>query len=194
SRDAHGVAARRLRTGKEARPAAATTRLRLAAGNEPGTKEDTSNLHLQYGDFIRAPVRLRRPHVYRNPGVFDYARYMESIEDLYWEGTIKSPALVEKLPAGAQGPYARARLLVPHITDRLLRGIDHLYPPWSAEGRDGAVLKAVMLGERSSLDSDTIEDFRRSGLYHLLVIAGLHVGLLALLAELGLRVLRLGEY
>jgi len=192
--DEFDLEARRLWSGNEVRSVAGRIRLRLAAGNEPGTKEDTSNFHLQYGDFIRAPVRLRRPHVYRNPGVFDYARYMESIEDLYWEGTIKSPALVEKLPAGAEGPYDRARLLVPHIRDRLLRGIDHLYPPWSAEGRDGAVLKAVMLGERSSLDSDTIEDFRRSGLYHLLVIAGLHVGLLALLAELGLRVLRLGDY
>ena len=192
--DEFDLEARRLRSGSEVRSVAGKIRLRLAAGNDPDTTEAASNLHLQYGDSIRAPIRLRRPHVYRNPGGFDYARYLESIEDLYWEGTIKGPALVEKLPAENQGLYNSARLLVPHIRDRLLRGIDHLYPPWSAEGRDGAVLKAVLLGERSSLDSDTIEDFRRSGLYHLLVIAGLHVGLLVLLAELGLRVLRLGEY
>ena len=192
--DEFDLEARRLKSDGEMRPVTGKIRLRLEAGNNPGTAEAASNLHLQYGDSIRTPVRLRRPHVYRNPGGFDYARYLESIEDIYWEGTIKSPALVEKLPAPGQRFYNPVHLLVPHIRDRLFQGIDRLYPPWSAEGRDGAVLKAVLLGERSSLDSDTIEDFRRSGLYHLLVIAGLHVGLLALLAELGLRALRLGEY
>jgi competence protein ComEC len=192
--DEFDLESRRLLRGSGARLVTGKIRLRLADANDPDSTEATSNLNLEYGDFIRAPVRLRRPHVYRNPGEFDYARYMESIEDLYWEGSTKSPALVEKLPAPAQHLYGRARLLVLRIRDRLLRGIDRLYPPWSAEGRDGAVLKAVLLGERSSLDSDIIEDFRRSGLYHLLVIAGLHVGLLALLAELGLRALRLGEY
>src|ERR1019366_2315889 len=56
-----------------------------------------------------------------------------------------------------------------------------------AEGRYGAVLKAVLWGDRTSLDSDTIQDFRKTGLYHLLVIAGLHVGLLTLLLGLLLR-------
>jgi competence protein ComEC len=191
--DEFDLECRRLLSGGEARSVTGKIRLRLAGANDPDTTRAAGNLQLRYGDFIRAPIRLRRPHVYRNPGGFDYARYMVSIEDVYWDGAIKSPALVEKLPAPAQHLYDPARLLVPQIRDRLFRGIDRLYPPWSAEGRDGAVLKAVLLGERSSLDSDTIEDFRRSGLYHLLVIAGLHVGLLALLAELGLRVLRLGE-
>ena len=192
SGDEFDLESRRLLSGADARPVIGRLRLRIAGWNGPDTTEAASNLHLQYGDSIRAAVRLRRPHVYRNPGEFDYARYMEAIEDVYWEGNVKSAALVEKLPADHH-PYDRARLLVPHIRERLFQGIDRLYPPWSAEGRDGAVLKAVLLGERSSLDSDTIEDFRRSGLYHLLVIAGLHVGLLALLAELGLRLLGLRE-
>jgi competence protein ComEC len=193
SGDEFDLESRWLLSGGEARPVIGQIRLRIAGWNSPDTTETARNLHLQYGDSIRAAVRLRRPHVYHNPGEFDYARYMEAIEDVYWEGTVKSTALVEKLPAPDQDLYDRARLLVPHIRERLFQGIDRLYPPWSAEGRDGAVLKAVLLGERSSLDSDTIEDFRRSGLYHLLVIAGLHVGLLALLAELGLRLLRLRE-
>jgi competence protein ComEC len=193
SGDEFNLESRRLLSGGDARPIIGKIRLRIAGWNGPHTTEAASNLHLQYGDSIRAAVRLRRPHVYRNPGEFDYARYMEAIEDLYWEGTVRSTALVENLPAPNQHLYDRARLLVPHIRERLFQGIDRLYPPWSAEGRDGAVLKAVLLGERSSLDSDTIEDFRRSGLYHLLVIAGLHVGLLALLAELGLRLLGLRE-
>jgi len=82
--------------------------------------------------------------------------------------------------------------LAEQTRSRLLRSIDELYPRWSAQGRCGSVLKAVLLGDRSSLDSETIESFRKTGLYHLLVIAGLHVGLLALLADWLLRLLRLG--
>ena len=56
-----------------------------------------------------------------------------------------------------------------------------------SKGANGAVLKAVLWGDRTALDSATIDDFRKTGLYHLLVIAGLHVGLLTLLVEFLLR-------
>ena len=55
------------------------------------------------------------------------------------------------------------------------------------------MLKAVLWGDRSALDSGTVEDFRKTGIYHLLVIAGLHVGLLALLLEFLLRQIGLGR-
>jgi len=121
---------------------------------------------------------------------------MESIEDLWSEGTTKSAAPVEKLtltPRPLSRGYDPVTIQLA-TRNRLLQSIDRLHPSWSAQGRAGAVLKAVLLEERSSLDFDTLEGFRRSGLYHLLVIAGLHVGLLAMLAELRLRMLRLGEF
>jgi competence protein ComEC len=143
----------------------------------------------EFGDSIRTTVRLRRPRIYRNPGGFDFRHWMESIEDLYWVGTIKNPLLLEKLPGHSRG----FRSLLERTRHRLIQGIDGLYPPWSAQERYGAVLKAVLWGDRSSLDSDTIENFRKTGLYHLLVIAGLHVGLLALLGTFFLRLLPLSE-
>lgn len=135
-------------------------------------------LHLAYGDSLRAEVRLRQPRVYLNPGAFDFRRRMREIEDVYWEGTIRNPGSLEKLPGNHASWPGR---LVERTRRRLLDGIDRLYPPWSLDGRVGAVLKAVLLGDRSALDSDTVESFRQSGLYHLLVIAGLHIGLLAML-------------
>lgn len=159
-------------------------RLRVAAGEDPETAAIADSLRLEYGDSIRALARLRKPRIYQNPGSFDFRRWMESIEDVTWVGTIKNPRLVEKLlPASSLGVAARFA----RTRHRLLQTIDELYPPWSAQGRYGAVLKAVLWGDRSALDSDTIENFRKTGLYHLLVIAGLHVGLLALLVGYLLR-------
>ncbi len=189
------VNVRRLESRGQVHAATGKVRLRLQPADDP---EIIDPLHLQYGDSISGLVRLRRPRTYRNPGGFDFRRWMESIEDLYWDGTIRSGASVEKLPAvpprraGAERG-SRLDAALTGTRNYLLQVIDRLYPPWSVEGRDGAVLKAVLLGERSSLDSDTIESFRRTGLYHLLVIAGLHVGLLAMLAEGFLRLLGLRE-
>lgn len=139
---------------------------------------------IEFGDEIRALVRLRQPHVYQNPGGFDFRRWMDDIEDLYWVGTIENPRLVEIVGHPAGFHFAE---IAEGARQRLLRGIDNVYPPWSNHGRYGAVLKAVLWGDRTALDSATIEDFRKTGLYHLLVIAGLHIGLLTLLVEYLLR-------
>ncbi len=147
-------------------------------------------LNLRYGDLIRAPVRFERPWVYRNPGSFDFRWWLEAFKDTSWEGNIKRPLLVQKL-SESQAPHVS--MFMAGIRARLLHGIDGLYPPWSAQGRVGAVLKAVLLGSRSSLDSSTVENFRQSGLYHLLVISGLHVGLFAAVLLFFLNVFRVGE-
>ena len=147
-------------------------------------------LGLRYGDLIRAPIRFEKPRVYRNPGSFNYRWWLEAINDISWEGEIRKPQSVRKLAASRTSPLT---MLVQNVRLRLLHGIDRLYPPWSKEGRVGAVLKAVLLGDRSSLDSDTVENFRQSGLYHLLVVSGLHVGLLASVVLFFLYLLRVGE-
>lgn len=165
-------------------------RLRLQASEDPEISALLDSLGLQFGDVIRVLVRLRKPRTYQNPGSFDFRRWMESTEDIYWVGTIKNPLLVEKLP---RSNHRGIWTLVEQIRNRLRGSIDGLYPRWSAQGRYGTVLKAVLLGDRSSLDSETIENFRKTGLYHLLVIAGLHVGLLVLLASSLLRLFPIGE-
>jgi competence protein ComEC len=165
-------------------------RLRMMTSGDEESPALADALHLTYGDSIRVLVRLHRPRVYGNPGSFDFRHWMESVEDISYVGTVKSPRLVEKSPSAGRPNASR---LIQTVRRQFLAGIDRLYPPWSTEGRTGAVLKAVLFGDRSSLDSDTIENFRKTGLYHLLVIAGLHVGLLALLVGLVLRRLRLGE-
>jgi ComEC/Rec2-related protein len=157
------------------------------------TGQGATPFELQYGDVIQTLVRLRRPHIYQNPSSFDFRRWLEDIEDIYWVGTTRNLRRVEKaddargLHRLVQAGGFRFAECVERARQRLLRGIDDLYPPWSAQGRYGAVLKAVLWGERTSLNSDTIEDFRKTGLYHLLVIAGLHVGLLTLMAGFVLR-------
>ncbi|MGH9406243.1 MAG: ComEC/Rec2 family competence protein [Terriglobia bacterium] len=174
--------------GVKTRAASGKIRLRVLSGENSPLPAEALDLH--YGETIRARARLKPPQDDQNPGGFDYRRWIESIQDIYWQGVVDGAAGVQKIP-GPKSPLLRRT--IEGVRERLTAGIDRLYPPWSLEGRDGAVLKAILLGDRSSLDTGTIEGFRKSGLYHLLVVAGLHVGLLVLLAEGLLRLLRLRE-
>ena len=178
------VEAQRIESRAHVHPVTGKIRLRVQGFDDRDDTNGTNQVEIQYGDEIRTLVRLSKPHIYQNPGSFDFRRWMEDIEDLYWVGTVKNPRLVEKVGHAAGFHFAE---FVERARQRLLRGIDDLYPPWSVQGRYGAVLKAVLWGDRTALDSTTIDDFRKTGLYHLLVIAGLHVGLLTLLVEFLLR-------
>jgi competence protein ComEC len=170
------------------RPAMGRIRLWLTTANPFPGRSPAEVPALDDGDSIEAVVRLRAPRVYRNPGSFDFRHRAESIDDLYWEGTIEgAPRRLWSATAPSAGALLRG------VRTSLGHAIDRLYPPWSVDGRDGAVLKAILLGDRSSLDSSIVDSFRQSGLYHLLVIAGLHVGLLALLVAGGLRLVGLGR-
>src|SRR5215813_13032567 len=62
------------------------------------------NAHdLGRGDRVEILVALRRPAVYRDPGVFDYRHYLER-QGIYWTGTIRSPRLITVLSRGWHGP------------------------------------------------------------------------------------------
>ena len=46
--------------------------------------------------------------------------------------------------------------------------------------RTGPLLRALMTGDRSGLDRETVSAFRRSGASHLLALSGLHLGIIAM--------------
>ncbi len=171
-----------LQAGAFDRPVSGTIRVRSSA---PWIHLNSHSL--QPGDLIRVRLRLYPPRPNLNPGGFNYAWWLQTVEDINMEGALTAPpAILGRKQASLLNP----RLLALRVRRRLRRGIDVLFPPWTPAGGDGAVLKAILLGDRSSLDSATIDAFRESGLYHLLVVAGLHVGLLVMLLSVLLRWLR----
>jgi competence protein ComEC len=84
--------------------------------------------------------------------------------------------LLKKLP-GRRGraPLARLEATRTHLLSRL----DAILPPDTYPDHN-AVLRAMLLGDRAFLSHGVTEDFRLSGAYHVLVISGLHVAVIAL--------------
>jgi competence protein ComEC len=138
---------------------------------------------LRAGDRVEALVRARVPRNFGNPGAFD-GRGLLARENIHLTGSLRSAELLRKLsepPPTLAHRMARAR-------GRLLERLEALFP--AAPDR-AAVLRAMLLGDRSFIDHERAEAFQKSAAYHVLVIAGLHVAALAGFTLLAGRRLRL---
>lgn len=67
---------------------------------------------------------------------------------------------------------------------------ERLMPPGTQGDPRRQTLCALLLGDKSLAESDTMEIFRRGGCLHVFAVSGLHVGLLAGIISLLLRLLR----
>jgi competence protein ComEC len=145
--------------------------------------EDAAVPILRCGERIRFLAKLKAPRNFRNPGAFDYQGYLAA-NGIAALGSAHSEN-VQLLP-GTEGSHlalwrARARASV-------LAKVAQLWPP-----REAALLDAMVIGEDAFIDRDTRADFQRSGTYHILVVSGMNVSILAFVFFWTLRRLRLNE-
>ena len=153
-------------------------------GPEENSNPTPSNVPLfHYGDRIRFSAKLRTPRNFRNPGAFEYRGYLAD-HNIAALGSAKTVD-VERLPGFAGNRIASWR-------SRLHRGIiakvHELWPP-----REAALIDAMVIGEDAFIDRDTRVDFQRSGTYHILVVSGMNVSILAFVVFWTLRRVRVGD-
>jgi len=123
----------------------------------------------RYGERLRVETRLRAPRNFENPGRFDYlghlARQGVLVTASAWNGD-----QVERLPGRARGLRARLERWRERLAAAMAAAVR---PP------EGAVLRALIVGDEEGIDADLREAFTRAGVVHVLSISGLHVGLVA---------------
>ena len=165
-----------------------------AQGNEAAASGETSALAADksappdlpqpafaYGTRLRIPAKLHPPRNFRNPGAFDYEGYLRD-NGINMLGSA-SAADVERLPGFSGNRVAAWRARV-HAS--IIRKIHQLWP-----ASEATLMDAMVLGEESFLRNATRTEFQRSGTYHLLVVSGLNLSILAFAIFWTLRQLRL---
>ena len=129
---------------------------------------------LRAGDRVEALVKARPPRNFEDPGAFDLRDYLAR-QKIDLTGSLRGGELLQMIdrpsPTLSQR-FARER-------GDLLARLDRLFPD---RGDEDAVLRAMLLGDRSFVDSEAVTAFQKASAYHVLVVAGLHVG--AILAAL----------
>lgn len=134
------------------------------------------------GTTVRVPGYLRVPVSYRNPGGEDAALSLAR-RGVALVGSVKSAALVE-IVAPASGLDAWAADVRAGIRARAGR---HL----SASPRALAVCLAILIGDRTGLDDETVDRLRRAGTFHVIAISGGNVAMFTTACVVALRLLRL---
>lgn len=132
--------------------------LRVAPGTDPGAVSGV--LALRADDRVRAFARLRAPRD-REARLAMLARGVDAT------ASVKHPRLVERLSPGSGPRHAIDRLLAA-LRGRLDRAVGE---------RRRELLGAMLLGDRAAIDPDDARTLRESGLYHLIAISGLNVGI-----------------
>jgi len=120
------------------------------------------------GERWRLTARLKPPHGFANPGGFDYERWL-FLEGVTATGSVRVSGDNRLLDPGPGG-YA-----VNRWRQRLRDHIDRVI----GAGPGGALVRALVLGDRSGLAQEQWDALTRTGTSHLIAISGLHVGLVA---------------
>jgi competence protein ComEC len=134
----------------------------------------------RYGERLRIRSKLHPPRNFRNPGAFDYEGYLRD-SDISLLGSA-SMANVERL-SGFSGN--RIMLWRARVHASIVAKIHQLWPASQA-----ILMDAMVLGEESFLRNSTRTEFQRSGTYHLLVVSGMNLSILAVAIFWALRRLR----
>jgi competence protein ComEC len=137
------------------------------------------------GDQISALTEAHLPLVYRDPGAFDRREFLAR-QNIHVLATLRDSVLLEKTGTARLTLQSRLARLRGQLRDQ----VDSMFPYSPATA---GVLRAMLLGDRSFVDRAESVDFQKTGVFHVLVVAGLHVGALAVFLFWVARKLRLGR-
>lgn len=127
--------------------------------------------NLKYGDIIYANIRFNPVRANGNPEEFDYARYLR-IHDVTHQAYLKDEAW--QLVGSQPNPFLS-------WVYGVRSSLDNLLEKSGLEGSNLMVARALILGEKESLDRETLRTYSSAGAMHVLAVSGLHVGIVMLI-------------
>ena len=139
--------------------------------DDPHQRELFDALDLGSGDRLEIVVKLHRPVVYRDPGVFDYRRHLER-QGVYWTGTIRNPRLITILDRGWHGPDRIKKWIQAQVEAPFDDGTSNNQP---VKG----LVAGMVLGRKYGLTAEIERQFQAGGLFHLVVVSGFNLAVVA---------------
>ena len=124
---------------------------------------------LKYGQRVRLIAKLHEPRNYKNPGAWDYRGYLQSQGiALLGNARVTSVELLSGF-AGSRWTQRRHRARASVIAK--------IHQLWPTE--EAGLFDAVLIGDRAELARDVKTSFQSTGTFHILVVSGMNVGILA---------------
>lgn len=141
-----------------------------------------SDLHdptaLKYGQTFIIPARYTEVPPPYNPGEFDFRSWLAD-HQIFHQAFLETEEMV---PTGEQKGSALISFAL-----ALRQQQTGLYRKLIKDDEAFAVAAALILGYRSDLSAETLSAYTRTGTIHALSVSGMHVGIIYLVLEWGLR-------
>ena len=135
-------------------------------GDKCGVSVDTDKDVLYKGMLVRVQGKLEEIQGKRNPGEFDSRQYY-ACQHIYY--VMKKAVIKEK--SSSYSVYGQFLVdLQQYLGDILCQ----------AAGKEGEVLKAIVLGDKTGLEDETKLRYQMGGILHILAISGLHISILGM--------------
>ncbi len=115
--------------------------------------------------------KLRQLDAARNPGAFDEYNYYMARKIRY---KLDAPVVKSR-----DGTKRSVGVMLSKLRERLSGVYDKLFPESEA-----AIIKSIILGDKSELDDDIVQLYQTAGIYHILCVSGLHIGILIFLLDM----------
>jgi competence protein ComEC len=159
--------------------------LRVTIPHSPG---NTKIRNLLVDDRIKVSARTSSLESFQNFNRSSSSLYLK-IMGIHNKASSKSPLLVEKLAREKRISLARTISL---IRRNLQNRIESFFP---GEGESlseaGAVMEALLLGERERMPDSLTRSLQTAGLFHLFAISGAHIGIISFLIFSFFKIIRL---
>ncbi|MBW2568430.1 MAG: DNA internalization-related competence protein ComEC/Rec2 [Deltaproteobacteria bacterium] len=121
------------------------------------------------GNRISFISKIRSIRNFKNPGGFDYERYMK-FKKIWGSAYVQGNRLSILNQNTAKGIYR----LIEEARSKISAFIDK-----TGFGDRKDILKALITGDKSGVSKNLRDEFNRAGVGHLLAISGLHIGIVA---------------
>ena len=147
------------------------TKIQCNISSEANKKLEKLYDKLAIGNKLKLIGTLRKGRDKRNPGEFDYYKYLQSkeIAGILYVREIKNVIQTDFSVNLFYNSIFEARKWISNRIDKL-------------HNRETAsLLKGLLLADRSEIDYRTKESFINSGVIHVLAVSGLHVGFIVLI-------------
>jgi competence protein ComEC len=131
--------------------------------------KDSAVNNITYGDRIIIKKELQEIKNSGNPAAFNYKRYC-AFQQIFHQCYLKKGdwiLLKGKKVSTYNKIIFETRDYIIHVIDKYITGND-----------ESSIAKALLIGYKVDLDKDLVQAYSNAGLVHLIVIAGLHLGLI----------------
>jgi competence protein ComEC len=139
----------------------------------------SSGLDLHTHDKIKVSAKLTSSHGFNNFSSSELDQYLK-IQNIHNRAYTKSPLLIEKLGTGKKTSLPR---IISIIKRKLQMGIESCFanPQGAGLSPEGAIIEALLLGERRRMEPEISRGLQQAGIFHLFAISGAHIAIISLL-------------